>query len=216
MSGERHASELNEQRLTEVDLELKATLSIRPSADFEARVLRRIEETTAAPRGWMPRYLVLAAAAAVIIASAVALLMKRPSVESQFQAPTVAATPSPTPDRKPGSETASSSGALVPEVIAEGAGSRRILPRISDQAGTRTDVRIALEPEVIVPREHAEAVRRLVRGIAEERFTVPAAADPTVPQAPEVFLVKPLIVDPIPIPAVDGPGAPTPVVRGLQ
>jgi hypothetical protein len=59
------------------------------------------------------------------------------------------------------------------------------------------------EPEVIVPLNQMEAVRRLVRAVNEGRVEAPAEP-PQGPMAlPAELAIAPLVVEPIPVRALD-------------
>ena len=193
MSGERQSSELNEQRvLAEIDGHLKAVLSVAPSIDFEARVLRRIEERATAPRGWTVAYMVIAAAAALIVTAAVAVTIKRPAAGGRQ--PASAALLS-LPDLEPLSGVPTIDGVLpvpsAPEARRFGVGpsGRRAIRATASALAT------AAEPEVIVPPEHAEALKRFLRSMAERRIR-PPEKDLAIPQ-PEFVVVRPLTIEPI-------------------
>ena len=73
------------------------------------------------------------------------------------------------------------------------------------------------EPEVLVPVNQMEAVRRLVRAVNEGRLEAPAEP-PEGPMAPPPALdVAPVVVEPIPLSPL-GPAAETatPFIRGLK
>jgi hypothetical protein len=210
MSGERQVSQ--QTALAEVDRELKAALSISPSTDFEARVLGRVaERDVLRTRRWMA-YAPLAAAAVLVLAATVAGVMMRSdgrgTIGQQAQADIALPPRGPAPQAAhqpladPGRQEATS---------AVGSSTRSV-PSLPQPAPSFPAARAA-EPEVIVPAEHAEAVRRLVRGIAEGRIRPPAASDQQAGAVPAPVPVQPLIVEPILVSGAEQRGGPTPVVR---
>jgi hypothetical protein len=208
MSGERQVSQ--QTALAEVDRELKAALSISPSKDFEARVLGQVAERDALRTRRWTAHGPLAAAAALVLATTLAVVLMRSdrggAIEQPAQAD-IALPPGPAPQAAhpspadPGQEATSAVG-----------GSRRSVPSLPQTAPSFPAARAA-EPEVIVPAEHAEAVRRLVRGIAEGRIRPPATSEQPAGAIPAPVPVQPLIVEPILVSGAEQRGGPTPVVR---
>ncbi len=187
-----------EQVLAEMDRELKAALSVSPSADFEARVLQRVDEGQAPGRwtyGWLA-----AAASIVLVAGLFYALNRTPATD-------------PAPPRQVVERG--------PDVVLSPAQPTRVTksphaPRVVDAAARapRPTVARRTQPEVIVPLNQMEAVRRLVRAVNEGRVeAIPAM--PEGPIAPPAELaVVPLVVEPIPVPALEpGAGTPTPEIR---
>ena len=129
----------------DVDRELKAALSVSPSQDFEARVLQRVEADR--PSRWPAHYGWLAAAASlVIVAGAFYALNRPPVVVEQAPAPQVAQRAAPR--------------ALPPQdeaPIHKNAGEP---PRVETVRAARRAYS-TVEPEVLVPLNQMEAVRRL-------------------------------------------------------
>jgi hypothetical protein len=185
----------------DVDRELKAALSVSPSPDFDARVLQRVEADR--PSHWSSQYRWFAAAASVLIVAGVFYALPRRSV---------VVAPSPTPQnvehRAP--------QPLAPRHEAPAHKNTSEPPQVEAGRASRSAPRTA-EPDVIVPLNQMEAVRRLVRAVNEGRIEPPA--EPLQgPMAPPVTLsVAPLVVEPIPLSPL-GPGAetPTPFIRGLK
>jgi hypothetical protein len=186
----------------DVDQELKAALSVSPSPGFEARVLQRVEAerpSRRVPYGW------LAAAASLVIAAGVVYALKR--------------TPSaPPPARQVVEQTAPRAPIAQPDIPVPARTStpasdapRAVVVRASSRATRST------EPEVIVPVNQMEAVRRLVRAVNEGRIEVPVEP-PDGPMAPPpAVTVTPVAVAPIPLPPLDPAGeTATPFIRRLK
>jgi hypothetical protein len=181
----------------DVDRELRAALSVSPSPDFEARILQRVEADRPSPGpahyGWF------AAAASVIIVAGVFYAMNRTSPPPPPQIVEHTAPPAvmPRPEAHPYRNTSEP-------------------PRVDTVRASRSARRPA-EPEVIVPLNQMEAVRRLVRAVNEGRLGPPAEPLEGPMTPPARLGVAPLVVEPIPLPPL-GPGAETtaPFIRGLK
>jgi hypothetical protein len=199
----------------DVDRELKAALSVSPSPDFEARVLRRVEADR--PSRWA-HYGWLAAAASLVMVAGVFYALNRTS--AVIAPPTPAQVVEQTtprggvvgPVREPPvsqPETQKSTTEL-PRVHATRA--QRSAPGSASPARPRTG-----EPEVIVPLNQMEAVRRLVHAVNEGRIEVPAEPQPGPMASPETLVIVPIVVAPISIPPV-APAAetPAPTIRSLK
>jgi hypothetical protein len=167
----------------DVDRELKAALSVSPSPDFEARVLQRVEADR--PSAWAARYGWLAAAASLVIAAGVFYALNRapvvvaPPPSTQIverPAPRVEMPPPETPARKNTSEP----------------------PRVQTVRASRTAPRTD-EPEVIVPLNQMEAVRRLVRAVNEGRLEAPPEPLKGPMAPPANVSIPPVVVAPIPL-----------------
>ena len=88
-------------------------------------------------------------------------------------------------------------------------------PRV-DTVRARSAPRRA-EPEVIVPLNQMEAVRRLVRAVNEGRIEPPAEPLEGPMTPPATLDVAPLVVEPIPLsPLAPGAETPAPFIRGLK
>lgn len=204
-------SEMNDDLLAEIDRTLKAELSVAPSADFEARVRRTIEERAPARSWWMPSYALLAAAAAVVIATTLAIVMMRPGVDEA--APLAA---------RAGSDVylAVERRAVGPEKPARSA-SARTLPqaRFGETPRPRRHELTAGahpgEPEVIVPLNQLDAVRRLVRDVNEGRISQIPSEPVAAASGPVDAAVAPLVVEPIIVPDAEVSAGISPVVRGF-
>jgi hypothetical protein len=188
------------QVLAEIDRELKAALSVSPPADFEARVLRRVEEDRAPARslyGW------LAAAAALVVATGLFYALTRNPASDAVAPPAIA-------DRRPGIQLPQATPPHDPAAAFE--------TRYVDRHFMPGPVRIARpEPEVIVPVNQMEAVRRLVRAANEGLVEVPPepVQGPLAP--PAELAVAPLVIEPIPVPSASPEKqAPSPDGRRLQ
>jgi hypothetical protein len=89
-------------------------------------------------------------------------------------------------------------------------------PRVDTVRASRSAPRIAA-PEVIVPPNQMEAVRRLVRAVNEGRVELPAQPVQGPLAAPTTLDVAPLVVEPIPVPPLDSVAGNTgPSIRGLK
>ena len=165
----------------DLDPELKAALAVSPRPDFEARVLQRVEADR--PSHWRAHYGWLAAAAALVIAAGVVYAMTRTSPPPATQIVRQTAPPAPL------SEAPVHQPSIVP-------------PRVETVRAVRTAARTAprrAEPEVIVPLNQMEAVRRLVRAV-NEGGVQPPAEPPQGPMAPPAALgVAPVVIAPIPL-----------------
>lgn len=198
-SGIRDPMARDEAVLAEVDRELKAALSVSPSTDFGARVLQRVEEDRAEGRSYS---VWLAAAASIVLVAGLFYALNRTSATdpapprqvAERGADIVLASPQPTP---------ATNEPQAPRVVAAAARAPR--PTVARRT----------EPEVIVPLNQMEAVRRLVRAVNEGRVVGAIAAPPEGPVAPPAELaVAPLVVEPIPVPALEpGAEAPAPEIR---
>lgn len=181
--------------LAEFDRQLRAELSITPSPEFEARVRQRIDDRPARRWAWMPSYAWLTAAAAIfVVAGAVVLLNRNPVPPEQPEVPAPAR-------------------ALAP-VVSPASPEREVASAAPDAPRHAQPVRVPAAiraPEVLVPPQQAEAIRRLVR----QGIEVPAEPVQTIAGVPEPLEVQPLVVDPIPVPptAPSGGGI-SPVERG--
>jgi len=189
----------------DVDRELQAALSVSPSPEFEARVRQRVEADR--PPDWASPYGWLAAAASVVVAAGVFYAMNRaPLVVTPQPAPRIVehAAPQVLPPRQE-----------VPARRNPSEPRRAVTVRAS--AGYVPAPRTA-EPEVIVPLNQMEAVRRLVREVNAGRL-IEAPADPLPgPMAPPATLaVAPVVVEPIPLsPLAPGVETATPFIRGVK
>ena len=172
--------------LAEVDRELRALLSEVPSGDFEASVLARIARDEEPRR---TSYTWLAAAAALVLAAGLLYAL------SGGPALDVTAPPQLT---KRGSDV------LLPPVRPQPVPAtdreRSRLPAVGRVA--RQEMQRP-QPEVIVPLNQMEAVRRLVRAFNEGRIEASAEPLDRPVEQPKEIVVEPVLVDPIPVPALD-------------
>jgi len=215
MSGERYDADLNEHApLSEIDNELKAALSVSPSPDFEARVLRRIaDSSTVRSRRWFV-YAPLAAAAVVVIATTLVVLGPEESANLPSSEPSRSASPQWAPPGPVPLVAVPPVPPVDPPAATELAdGPRRSVPRVIRQASRQASGSAASEPEVIVPPAQAEAIRRLVRAIAQGTLDPPAVPETRVTGAPAPMSVQPLTIQPILVSAAEDRGGPAPVVR---
>ena len=191
----------------DVDRELKAALSVSPSPDFEARVLRRVE--TDHPSRGLARYGWLAAAASLVLVAGVFSVLNRtpvilapaPAVAPQIGERTAPPALTPRPALPPRYEAPAAANKPAPVVTVRAS---RSAPRTA-------------APEVIVPPNQMEAVRRLVRAVNEGRVELPAEPVQGPLAAPATLDVAPLVVEPIPVPPLDLVAGNTgPSIRGLK
>ena len=191
---------LGEQDLDRV---LKAALSVSPSADFEARVRQRIEADRPSRRA--AQYAWLAAAASLVIAAGVFYAVNRtasPAIVSGPPAPQVVARPAP-PVEMPRSDAPVHRDTIEPPPI------RAV--RVARHA-PRSE-----EPEVLVPADQMEAVRRLVRAVNEGRLVEPPAEPRQGLLAPPATIgIAPLVVDPIPLSPLGPAETATPNIRDIK
>jgi len=188
----------------DVDRDLKAALSVSPSPDFEARVRQRIEEDQPSGAfdrlraGWTARHAWLAAAASVVLAAGLFSVTNRPTAVVEDSAtPPVVARPEPRP--VPVAVTPPTTKPIE----------RRHVARVRPAAPAARNT----EPEVIVPVNQMEAVRRLVDAVNEGRIALLAPSEGPV-EPPAEVVVAPIVVEPLPIPALEpDAGPPSPEIR---
>lgn len=173
----------------DVDRELKAALSVSPSPDFEARVRQRIDLDRPVRMGGVARGLKTAGlpiAASVVIAAGLFYALNR--------TPVVVAPPATSPvvaQAEPPSAPVPASPPMTKPV------DRPQAARRSPMAAARR-----AEPEVILPVNQMEAVRRLADAVNEGRIVLTAPAEGSV-EPPVEVVVPPLVVEPLPVPALD-------------
>jgi hypothetical protein len=189
----------------DVDRELKAALSVSPSPDFETRVLQRVQVGRGLPPSLKLRRTsktpgLLAAAASVVLVAGLFYAMNQPTtvVEEPGTRPVVARIeprPAPVPATPPTTKRIE-----LPHVA-----------RVRPAAAARNT-----EPEVIVPVNQMEAVRRLADAVNEGRIVLTAPVEGSV-EPPVEVVVPPIVVEPLPVPALDPEaGAPSIDIRRLQ
>ena len=184
-SGSRH-----ELTLADVDRELGALLAAVPSAGFEARVLQRIDEDAPARRSYVPW---LAAAASLVLVAGLFYLLNGGRTSEVVAPQSEVAHHAPVPAAAPAVAAVVTSATPPPASDSPMPAAVRRTPRGDRHA----------RPPVIVPLNQMEAVRRLVRAFNEGRVEAPAAS-PGGPIAPPAeIVVRPLVVDPIPVPALE-------------
>jgi hypothetical protein len=146
----------------------------------------------------------LAAAASVVLAAGLFSVTNRPTavVEDSATPPVVARTePRPAPVPVPVTPPTTK-----PIERRHGA---RVRPAAPAARNT--------EPEVIVPVNQMEAVRRLVDAVNAGRIPAPTERVDAPVGLPKEVVVAPLVVDPIPVPAlVRDADTPSPIIRGHQ
>ena len=189
--GSRLGARGSEELLAEIDNELRTALAIEPSADFEARVLRTIEQRATARSWWMPSYAFVAAAAAVVITTALAIVMLRPAIDE----------PPPVSARAGSDVHLANAEPIRPQADPARKTSRS--PVVSAFRRTSAAARPSA-PEIIVPPNQMETLRRLAVVIEEGRVAL--AETPEGPVTPPAELVvAPIVVEPL-LPPID-PGA---------
>lgn len=198
----------------DVDRELKAALSVAPSPDFEARVLRRVEAdrpSHGTQYGW------LAAAASLVMVAGVLYAMNRTSPGVQPPPPAQVAEQAPRrgvvgavrqpPVSRPDVRKSSTDLPRV-QTVPPQRSARRTAPRTTLGTG---------EPEVIVPLNQMEAVRRLVDAVNEGLVEPPAEPLDGPMAPPEKLAVAPLVIEPVPVPpVVPGADTPAPSIRSVK
>jgi hypothetical protein len=193
----------------DIDRELKAALSVTPSADFEARVRQRIDERRARAWRWTSAWTWAAAAAGLAVVVSGAVLMNRSAVAPPVPVPgrTIAgSTPSTAPAPPP---TTTAPAGRHPEVRHGG------VPHDAVRHTAATANRESKEPEVLVPPQQAEAIRRLARMVAQGRVEMPDEPLASVAGVPVELAVNPLVVAPIPETATEAGGGNKPPMRGF-
>ena len=214
-------SEMNNDRRTEdllatIDNELKAALSVAPSADFEARVLRTIEERAEARRSWwIPSYAFVATAAAVVLTTTMAVVMMRPAREIESAPPQIAGSDVQLPAQMVRLKADPTSIPDTPVRLKPHPRAATVRRASDAPVGSAFRRTTPAEPEVLVPLNQLAAVRRLVRDVNAGRITeIPGESAPSA-GAPTEVAVAPLVVDPIVVPDAEKGGGISPVVRGF-
>lgn len=188
----------------DIERELRAALEVPPSSDFEAGVLRRIEQDQPSRRLPAPAW--LAAAAAVVLGVSAWILGAR---EERPLAPDaisvthpVSAGPAPaSPLERRTLPTAPPAPARV-----RSPGRTSHLPVAATAA--------AAEPEVIVPANQLELIHRFLQAVNTGRVE---PSDSTTAEAElEELIVPPLTVRPIPIVTLEPGGGSIFSPKGLQ
>jgi hypothetical protein len=198
--------------LQEVEDELRTALSISPSEDFQARVLRQVADDEAPARwsyGWLATAAVLVLAVGLFFAlnrtpapvdDGVAPQMAERQPDVRLPAP--AQQEPPLAPEGPAYESSSAPARKGPAYASAFAG-RGFTPRRSSSA-----------PEVIVPLNQMEAVRRLVRAVNEGRMEAPPEPATGPIAAPVELGVAPIVIEPLPVPPIEPEGAgPSPEIR---
>lgn len=183
----------------DVERELEAALAVSPSPDFEARVLQRVAADR--PSHWRAAYGWMAAAASVIIAAGLFYALNGTSA--------VVAPPSPTQvvEQAPRIQKNIPQPPRVHTVRAQ---------RSAPQRALRTPPRTG-EPEIIVPVNQMDAVRRLVRAVNEGRIEAPAEPRQGPMAPPETLAIVPIVVEPISVsPVAPEAETPAPSIRSLK
>lgn len=192
----------------DIERALKAASNVNPSAGFEARVHAAVRRDLSPHASRLPSW--LAAAATILLAVGWWVFSMRALSEphrATQQAPVVAvpsAGPRPAPAPPLDHELPSSAASLSLPVNRSSATG---LPASANAPVS------AVQPDVIVPANQLEVLRRLAAsGSAGPLSVVEAAATPA---GPAELVVPPLVVEPIPVVALDpaggGQGA-----KGLQ
>jgi hypothetical protein len=188
----------------DIERELRAALEVAPSSDFEAGVLRRIERDRPSRRLAAPAW--LAVAAAVVLGVSAWILGARE--EGPLAPETVSVThpvsadpPPPSPPERP---TLPATPAAPEPVRRPG---RTSHPPVAATAA-------AAAPEVIVPANQLELIRRFLRAVNTGR--VEPSESTTAEAELEELIVPPLTVRPIPIVTLEPGGGSSPGPKGLQ
>ena len=193
----------------DVDRELKAALTVSPSPDFEARVLRQVEadrpSRSVATYGW------LAAAASIVVAAGLFYALNRTPTAGVPTTPQVAERAALTPPT-----TAPAPPNLVETAIP---GPRpRIRPSadlVVARARRPQPQARAAQPEVIVAPKQLAAVRRLIREV-NDGLSVPEPVQETATGEPAVVVVVPLAIEPLTVPTLEASGGVPSIPKGLQ
>lgn len=219
MSGERlngeHVRAVREPPsvLAEVDLELRRALSVSPSPDFEVRVVQRIAADRPVLVGFFGvarglKTAGLLAAASIVIVPGLFYALNRTPVVAPPAMPRIV-------EGMPVHKAPAHENMAVPGRKAPAHKNTSEPPRVQRVHASASAPRTE-EPEVILPVNQMEAVRRLVRAVNEGRIAAPTEPVETPVAVPlEEVVVAPLVVDPIPVPALE-PGAETSsqIIRG--
>jgi hypothetical protein len=204
MPGERYDTPVNPHAaLDDLDRELRAALALTPSADFEARVLDRIARRVSRPQWWKD-YVPLAAAAALVIVTSIAAAIVYLVPQDSLDVPDVAA-PSFGVLRPPAPPSPVVLSPFAPRPVAH---RRRQLG-----SGVTASSGAAAEPEVIVPPDQANAIRRLVRALSDGSLPPESLPEQPAAGAPDPLAVRRLTVAPIPVASAEPQEREAPVVR---
>lgn len=188
----------------DIERELTTALNLAPSGDFEARVLRRIEEDRR-PRLAMPGW--LAVAAALLVAAGAWFIATR---ESAAPPPVVTVTDIRS-DRRPPARTP---GVLPPAPqVVEPEAVRSAPRRPRSRPVTALDV-ASREPEVIVPAGQLALIRRWLRQANAGRVEVPD--ETATPSEPVELVIPPVVVEPIAVAGAEPGGGASRGPKGLQ
>lgn len=178
----------------DLERELTRALSVSPSADFEARVLQRVEARRQ-PQ-WPAGYRWLAAAASIVIVAATFYALNRaPAALPSAAVTTVLGPPVPGESARPLTVPAETPK-TGPRMVAARRPRTTVTPAISRSG----------EPEVLVPPGQMDAIRRLVRGVNEGRIVAPAEPGDVLSAPPASLVIAPLVIDPIPVPPLETGG----------
>jgi hypothetical protein len=182
-----------------MDGDLRALLAIEPSPPFEARVRARVAGERQRSAGWMSWRMPAAVAAAAVVVIAAVVVMRsgeevRPpapqivSIQPE-QVPSVPVVEAPVVEpstAKPRPER------VVPRPLPA--------PRVPDRMVTAASLPDS-EPEVLVPRDQEETLRRLVAALREGRVdlsTLPPPVEPTASELKELTIPL-LTIEPLPV-----------------
>jgi hypothetical protein len=158
--------------------DLRAALAIEPSPSFEARVRAAAATDAEQRRNWWP-WLVAAGACAALAVVAATSWPRAVEVQPARMAATFGAP-------------------ATPPAVSAPSTSRRSARPIASRATSTAPVR-RREPEVLVPRDQAIALDRLIRGISEGRATLALAGWPEGPVVVEPLpAIVPVRVDALP------------------
>jgi hypothetical protein len=194
-----------ERRLArEMDGDLRAMLAVEPSPAFEARVRARVAGERQRSAWWMTwRIPAVVGAVAAVVLVVVSVMRSGPDGGVRPPAPQLV-TIQPAPPVTPSQPVPE---APIAKPQPERAASRRIPVPRSERV---VAVARRAEPEVLVPRDQEETLRKLVAGLRQGRVdlsTLPVAAESTTGELKELTI--PLLeIEPLAAPVTNtgGPG----------
>jgi len=188
-----------------LDRELTAMLAVNPSPEFVARVRTRIADEPSRSHGWFGQWTIAASIGAVAALAIVVFVFTReggsnvPSASPVLGSRTVTLSGSPLPDVK----------AQVLGVSGEPAPAIRRTHAPAQHASAQPQ---PAEPEILIDRREAAALRALIFGTRDGRVDLAPLLDASPPSVMEL----PPIVD-IEIPAITiDPIAPGPGEEGVR
>ena len=188
---------MTDDRADELLNALRRELSIEPSAQFAARVRANVDGRSAKHRlslWWMTLPVAIAGLVVVV------LWPKVNTNPAQAPMPSVAASNTTRVGEPPQTvEPLRPRSAPEPTVPA-----RRMEQGKSVADGSSIDATVAAEPEVLVPADQEQALRRLLTAFREGRGTVPPVSAEAAAQTRELPGLQPISVEPIQIQLLPG------------